>query len=159
MRRVVKFFKPLVGPVLNIFQDPFVRKMSAFNLAIKNNIGKLEADPAKVSITLVQGSLSPITVSEITNAGENVAIVDIGVPTTSNDLPGDKIYGALYSPTSGRWYFTQDAITRGTNATAELDIAGVRGENLDHCVAFAWAARYDGNRLTAISTATADVLV
>lgn len=59
--RAVAFAKTILGPVLNVYVDPFQKYMSGFNWFIKQNKTKFTESPDYSTLILTDGKLTPVT--------------------------------------------------------------------------------------------------
>jgi hypothetical protein len=152
MREAVRFIKPAIGAILNVYVDPFTRRMSAFNRWISHNIDKMGAPILPGTITLTEGSLpQSLTVGAVSAADGVIRVVVDGV-LHSTDLPTDTIGVAVRSKTTGNWSFLPQTVARGTEPSTTVTIPQgnlERGEPVDVWV---FSARMDGTTVKAVST-------
>ena len=106
MKSCVAFAKPLVGAIFNVYQDPFVKSMSGFNLFVKNNIKEFSGTIDYSKIILTEGKLSPAIPTNVSvNSSTGLATITVNSNSGSNGLSTDKVYACVYDTNTELWYF------------------------------------------------------
>jgi len=152
MREAVAFIKPAVGAVLNVYCDPFTRRMSAFNKWISHNIDKMGQPIQSGTITLTEGSLPQSLMLGGLNTAENRLDLRIYNPLHSTDLPTDIVVAAVRGRTTGNWAFSPQEVARGTDETLFVPIPKGNLQNGEIIDVWVFSARKDGTTVTAVST-------
>ena len=134
---VVGWAVGIVGQVLNVYLDPFCRKMSAYNYIVKKNITYFTAVPEWNNTKICYGKLYPpqITdVSYVSNTG--VCTIPFSTNLGANGKSDDKIMAACYISSIGRWYFAVAPVNRSVGSIVVTVATGQTGANIQ-CYAFA----------------------
>lgn len=90
MARAVAWVKPLIGTVLTPYIDRFVRRMSAYNFAIKKNVMFFSNLTVGQAFTISKGSLSTLTSPVWTLTGANYSL-SWSMANQSGLLPTDNV--------------------------------------------------------------------
>lgn len=144
----VNFAKQLVGPIFNVYTDPFQPKMSGFNYFIKRNITLFTASPTFSSVKISEGKLFPAAVTSVSaDAVTDTVTVNYSTSLGSNGAADDGIYTAVYNETTGRWGFAASETTR-TLGTQDVTLT-MTASDVVH--AYVVAAKYVSSKLNMIS--------
>ncbi len=141
----VAFCKALVGQVFNKYVDKFQKGMSGFNYFIKQNIAIFDGAPDYSLIKLTFGKLWGIAITAHTSAAYAFGFTWVGTSLGNNGAATDKVYAAVYSPTTGLWYFATAEVNRSAN-TILVPVGAAENGNV--CWGYIWAAKYSATSPT-----------
>jgi hypothetical protein len=132
----VTFAKLLLGQVINVYIDPFMRSMSGYNYFIKQNIANLGAVPDYDAVKVTFGKLYSIASFEFDGWSGDTAQFAWLESLGSNGQLTDKVSCCVYNETQGVMYFPAASVTRD-DETINVDCTGV--EASDDLTAYCWA--------------------
>ncbi len=105
------FGQTIVGNVLNIYMDQFLRGMSGYNWFMKTNLARFVAPVDYTSVIVTHGTLFAAQITMATFSANTVS-VDFSTALGSNGLATDKVYLCVYDKSIGRMYFAADEVAR-----------------------------------------------
>ena len=154
MRLCVAWVKPIVGPILNAFVDPFQKSMSGFNAFISWNIQKFVDPVSYKDIKLTEGKLflQGFTIDGI-DAGANSVDCSWDDETGYNGTPDDEIHIAVWNKTTGQWDVGQWGKRSDGAKGRTLSIEITSGDEL---FAYCIAVQKDGEIVRLVSNSLAD---
>ena len=130
----------LLLPVLKVFWKPLAIKMSEMNAFLKYNLLNQSGSFSASKLILALGSI-PFTSISAANYSNGSGVVSIGYSPSAGagQETSDKMYGAVYNPTSKLWYFN----LTGEKTRADGDIgvslpSGLPEIEAESCLAFIW---------------------
>jgi hypothetical protein len=149
MATAVYWAKLLVGPVLNVYWDPFVRSMSGFNFWIKTNILKMTTPPDWPNVYMCGGPLWPALIVSATysDVTDDVTIV-FNTANGSNGAATDKIFALVVNGTGLQVYFCAATVNRSVGTIVVPAATGLVAANLK---AYIFASQYVGTVLHSVS--------
>jgi hypothetical protein len=122
--------------ILNVYVDPFCRKMSAYNYIIKKNITYFVSMPEWYSTKICFGKLYPPQITDVAYVtGTGVTTVTFGTDLGANGKSTDKVMAAVFCSATGRWYFAAAPVDRSVGSIVISCATGQAGEDLQ-CYTF-----------------------
>lgn len=113
MTLCVAFAKPIVGPILNEYVDPFQKSMSGFNYFTKQNLVEFVPDPDHSKMVLTEGKLSKVDITDAHYDSVAGTVTILFEPAYGNNgLPTDQMYAAVYEDDVEQWFFCSETIDR-----------------------------------------------
>ncbi len=157
MGRANIFSKRLVGPIFNVFWDPFLKSISGFNAFMSVNLSKFTETIAYATLVIVEGKLQQLFISSLaTDISNNQLTVNWDPSSISDSEWMEKASIVVYNVTDDRFEIFTDVASLG-NTQAILDLFSLNLAD-DIAVYLFWSKTVDGV-LTGVSTSTAVVEV
>jgi hypothetical protein len=149
MATAVYWAKLLVGPVLNVYWDPFVRSMSGFNFWIKLNILKMTSPADWPNVAMAGGPLWPALIISATysDVTDDVTI-DFNTDNGSNGQATDDVFALVVDAVGLQVYFCAATVHRSSGTIVVPAATGLTPANLK---AYIFAAQYVGTVLHSLS--------
>ena len=146
---LVAFAKQILGPVINVYVDPFVRDMSGYNYFIKQNLRTFKANANELnSISLTSGKLSPPVISGLESLGSGEGIrVSYSDDLGANGKDTDEIVAVAYNTVTKK----VDQVKLGVRSAGQIDLDGC-DEGVEYYVWVFAAQRNLDNKLMMVST-------
>lgn len=150
---LVAFAKQILGPVINIYVDPFVRDMSGYNYFIKQNLRIFKANGNELNyISLTSGKLSPPVNAGLESLGSGNGIrVNYTEDLGANGKDNDEIVAVAYNTETKK----VDQVKLGVRNDGHIDLDGC-DEGVDYTVWVFAAQRNLDNKLMMVSTTSVD---
>jgi hypothetical protein len=117
----------ILGNVLQVYMDLFIRGMSAFNWFIKTNKKVFTVLPTITDILATHGTLFQATITGVTNT-TNTVHVAYSTALGSNGLSTDKIYAFVYVEGTKRSSFAAAEVNRSVGTIDVVCPVGTTGK-------------------------------
>jgi len=150
---LVAFAKQILGPVINIYVDPFVRDMSGYNYFIKQNLKTFKTNGNELNfVSLTSGKLSPPVISGLESLGSGMGIrVSYTDDLGANGKADDEIVAVAYNILTKK----VDQVKLGVRNDGKIDLDGC-DEGVDYYVWVFAAQRNLDDKLMMVSASAVD---